>query len=140
MHKLSPEEEFQLQWIQKHGVNPDLKGDRPGETVHESQKQGKKGKPRISSNLEVDEELDLHGEDIESGLHHVEQLIDRARSYGYGRVRIIHGVGSDESGYENLRTKIRRFLKTRARGWIKSWTYDNPSEGSLIINFTKSQD
>ncbi|MFH1761166.1 MAG: Smr/MutS family protein [bacterium] len=134
MKEYSPEEKFQLEWIQKYGVDPDKYGDPELEEDMASLKKYHVKEKRIKSNIEVDEEIDLHGEDIESGLFILEQLLKRAVKYGYKRVRVIHGVGEIGISAKSLRLEIRRFLNSSAKGWYKDWQYDNPTEGSLIIN------
>lgn len=136
MEKLSPEEEFQLRWIQKHGVNArkDEEEDFPDERPPAGVEQ--KFRRRAAPELEVDEEMDLHGDDIQTALFKLEQMIERARTHGYRRARIIHGVGTEADYGNSLRLQIKKYLNTRAQGWITSWAYDNPTEGSLIIHFS----
>ncbi len=135
----SEDELFQLRWMQTHGIPPHKLCDKtdPGRIPAAA---GKPVRTRAGySENQVDEEIDLHGDDIQGGLFKVEQLLERARRQKYQRVRIIHGVGADGAEAQSLRLSIRRFLNTRARGWIQGWRYDHLNEGSVVVDFSGNQ-
>jgi len=141
---LSEAEKFQLKWMKQHGIQENLTGDRQidWENQEKHKAHSKKKKPEKKRNPTspdffdpIEESLDLHGEDIETALFRVEKLLERARSLKFKGIRIIHGVGEGRVEKESLRLSIKRYLNTKAKGKIRSWTYENASEGSLVIRF-----
>jgi len=129
-----------MAWLSKHGVNLGQTGDLQLDAElaekrrRDTPKQKTKKKaPRQETPYEKDEILDVHGEDVESALFQVDGLIERAKKSGFKTVMVIHGIGQSAKEENNLRLAIRRHLETKAKGTIRSWRYQNPSEGAVII-------
>ena len=74
-------------------------------------------------NSHVKLELDLRGERYEDAIVRTEKYIDDALLSNYGRVSIIHGVGTGA-----LRQGIQSYLKKHKR--VKSFRFGEAGEGA----------
>ncbi|WP_433595303.1 endonuclease MutS2 [Lysinibacillus xylanilyticus] len=77
-------------------------------------------------NSQVKLELDLRGERYEDAIIRTEKYIDDALLANYGRVSIIHGVGTGA-----LRQGIQSYLKKHKR--VKSFRFGEAGEGGLGV-------
>lgn len=77
-------------------------------------------------NSHVKLELDLRGERYEDAILRTEKYIDDALLSNYGRVSIIHGVGTGA-----LRQGIQSYLKKHKR--VKSFRFGEAGEGGLGV-------
>ncbi|TQR33590.1 endonuclease MutS2 [Lysinibacillus sphaericus] len=77
-------------------------------------------------NSHVKLELDLRGERYEDAIMRTEKYIDDALLANYGRVSIIHGVGTGA-----LRQGIQSYLKKHKR--VKSFRFGEAGEGGLGV-------
>lgn len=77
-------------------------------------------------NSHVKLELDLRGERYEDAIVRTEKYIDDALLSNYGRVSIIHGVGTGA-----LRQGIQSYLKKHKR--VKSFRFGEAGEGGLGV-------
>ena len=75
-------------------------------------------------------ELDLRGERYEDALIRTEKYIDDALLSNYGRVSIIHGVGTGA-----LRQGIQGYLKKHKR--VKSFRFGGTGEGGLGVTIVE---
>ncbi len=78
-------------------------------------------------NSHVKLELDLRGERYEDAIVRTEKYIDDALLSNYGRVSIIHGVGTGGA----LRQGIQSYLKKHKR--VKSFRFGEAGEGGLGV-------
>ncbi|MCS5500951.1 endonuclease MutS2 [Lysinibacillus sp. A4] len=81
-------------------------------------------------NSHVKLELDLRGERYEDAIVRTEKYIDDALLSNYGRVSIIHGVGTGA-----LRQGIQSYLKKHKR--VKSFRFGEAGEGGLGVTIVE---
>ncbi|MGE7940514.1 endonuclease MutS2 [Lysinibacillus xylanilyticus] len=81
-------------------------------------------------NSQVKLELDLRGERFEDAIIRTEKYIDDALLANYGRVSIIHGVGTGA-----LRQGIQNYLKKHKR--VKSFRFGEAGEGGFGVTIVE---
>ncbi|WP_373975379.1 Smr/MutS family endonuclease [Chitinibacter sp. SCUT-21] len=76
----------------------------------------------------IDDQLDLHGETVDSARHKVVHFLAQAIEQQYRCVRIIHGKGlSSKEGVPILKLKLKNWLAQREE--VLAFTQANPTQG-----------
>ena len=65
----------------------------------------------------VDDSIDLHGMTVEDAERALDAFVHRAVSAGYGKVRIVHGKGTDPGRTSPLRALVQRYAERNPHIW-----------------------
>ena len=126
----------QLEWIRKHPPTISQKfpyGEPPSKGV-KRQQQSKKEKVITGKHfqeVEVDEEIDLHGLSIDQGIAAVDEFLKMASGFNLHSVRIIHGIGP-VSG-KSMRKEVRKFIDTKCGNMIESKKIEGHNDGAVVV-------
>ena len=97
----------------------------------ESRRADRKPFAASALNLEVDEEIDLHGFAIDEAMVLVEQALGRWGNHPGACIRIIHGKSA--GNHDSIKGKLRYNLETVWKKRVKSFRQEFANTGASLV-------
>ncbi len=122
----------QLKWLESHSV-PNKDKNRVPSAIPGQKKEKKPLPKKWHAELEVDEQIDLHGCTIDEALALADGFLNMCKRNGARSARIIHGHGRKSP--ESIAWQLKRKLSTEWKHRFESVRAEPYNSGALILRF-----
>jgi len=134
--ELSPEEQFQLDFIERYGVQ-DKDRELPGvPSPHRRKSRGRDKSQTRTEWVHAEYEIDLHNLTVDESLGAVEMAMEMMEKAGMKTLRIVHGGGNP--GYGPIKKALDRVIRTRWNQKVSGWRLEKDNPGSSLLQLKSS--
>jgi len=134
--KLTPEEQFQLDFIERYGVK-DKDRELPGKPSPHKRKSKLSQKSRTRTEwVQAEYEIDLHNLTVDESLGAVEMAMEMMEKAGMKTLRIVHGGGNP--GYGPIKKALDRVIRSRWKHKVLGWRLEKDNPGSSLLSLKSS--
>lgn len=129
--QLSPEEQFQLDFIERYGVR-DKDRELPGKPSPHKRRTKTDQKSRARTEwVHAEYEIDLHHLTVDESLGAVEMAMEMMEKAGMKTLRIVHGGGNP--GYGPIKKALDRVIRSRWKHKVSGWILEKDNPGSSLL-------
>lgn len=131
-NKQDPDIAKQLDWVDSNPVqDKDFDNIDEFKSQFERLKQKRQNSNKHIPDVEVDWNIDLHGDTLAEAEFHIYEAFDICLKSKYTRLRVVHGGSIDRIA--PIQRRLLALLNGELKVKIKNWKYDENNTGSTVI-------